>query len=557
MGFADVFGIVATVGANPATSSAEVPGTIIHGKRWMEIQLVGEAYGNSGFQRGVSVFPTLNDEVHFVTDDDLMSIYGNTGPSMVTIGSQASSEGLPASVDIDRIVTRHAAILGSTGSGKSNTVAGLLKSITSGSYPNARVVVIDPHGEYGDALKETAVVFSLGDKQKPLIVPYWAMTFDELAWFLVDRRSSSETQQDMKLRDTILEHKKLQCQNLKSGAVSPEDIIADSPIPFNLRQIWYDLYTQEFATLNTNDDWNTIAYKKNDAGLCRGSAEKVIPPEFDAPGAGSSPPFKSKKQNNLGSYLNKIFARLRDKRFDFLLNPGSYDGVQKDLHDLVVDWMAHDRPITILDLSAIPSEVMDLIIGLVTRILFETMIWGRDLPGIGRQRPLLIVYEEAHLYLSKGQSQFVQGYASHAARRILKEGRKYGIGAVVVSQRPSELDETILSQCGTFFALRLSTSDDQGRVKSTVPDSLAGLIDLLPALRTGEAIILGEAVPIPVRVRVRLVEPRPSSSDPEPAKSWSSQRVDNAPYATAITRWRQQFESTPEKGGDSDGKNAS
>ena len=178
------------------------------------------------------------------------------------------------------------------------------------------------------------------------------------------------------------------------------------------------------------------------------------------------------------------------------------------------------------------------------------MFWGRDLPSIGRQRPLLIIYEEAHSYLPKGGSgQFVSGYAGKSVRRVLKEGRKYGVGAIVVSQRPSELDETILSQCGTFFALRLSNPDDQGRVRSTVPDALAGLIDLLPALRTGEALVLGEAVQIPSRIRLPLVEPRPKSDDPEPAKRWKGKRVKIPPYDKAVTGWRRQRTVSLEKKG--------
>jgi len=168
------------------------------------------------------------------------------------------------------------------------------------------------------------------------------------------------------------------------------------------------------------------------------------------------------------------------------------------------------------------------------------MFWGRNLDGMGRQRPLLLVYEEAHLYLRGGTSQFVVGSSSKAARRVFKEGRKYGVGAIVISQRPSELDETVLSQCGTFFAMRLSKSDDQGPIKSVVPDSLGGLVEMLPALRTGEAIVLGEAVQIPTRVRCPLVERRPRSDDPEPAKRWGEKRVATPPYGTAVTAWRRQ-----------------
>jgi len=542
LGFLNLYGIVSMVGASEISKPDETDIPLPLGQRWVEIQLVGESYGKEKFQRGISVFPTLDDEVHIVAEDDLAIIYGALGPSMVEIGTHAASESLPATIDIDKIITRHAAILGSTGSGKSNTVAGLLKALTNGVFPNACIVVIDPHGEYGAALKDRARIFSIGDKTNPLEVPYWALSFDELAWFLVDRRGASESQPDKALRDRIFEEKQKFCNKLKSGSVATNEITPDSPIPFNLKKMWYDLYLKEHATLMEKDNWNTIAYKKKDRDHeLKGDIDKVIPPQFKPPGTSSNPPFKSNRFLGLSSYLNKIEARLRDRSFDFLLNAGDYDGIKKDLNDLIFSWLGHEHAITVLDLGGIPFEVSDLIVGVVTRILFEGMFWGRNLPGIGKQRPLLLVYEEAHAYLPRGTGgQFVAGYAGRAVRRVLKEGRKYGVGAIVVSQRPSELDETVLSQCGTFFALRLSNADDQGRVKSMVPDALAGLIDLLPALRTGEALVLGEAVQIPSRIRLPLIEPRPDSGDPEPAKRWKEKRVAKPPYNKAITSWRKQ-----------------
>ena len=542
LGFLNLYGVVSMVGASEISKPNEIDIPLPLGQRWVEIQLVGESYGKEGFQRGVSVFPTLDDEVHIVTEDDLAIIYGALGPSTVEIGTHAASESLPATIDIDKIVTRHAAILGSTGSGKSNIVAGLLRVLTNGVFPNAGIVVIDPHGEYGAALKDRARVFSIGDKVNPLIVPYWALSFDELAWFLVNRRSASESQQDKNFRDRIFEEKQGFCEKLKAGVVTADEITPDSPIPFNLKKLWHDLYLREHATLMEKDNWSKIAYRKDDHGNeLKGDMTKVIPPQFEPPGVSSTPPFKSNRSLALSSYLNKIEARLRDKNFDFLLNVGDYNGVKKDLHDLLLSWLGHEHTVTVLNLGGIPSDVSDLVVGVVTRIIFEGMFWGRNLPGLGKQRPLLIIYEEAHAYLPRGtEGQFVAGYAGSAVRRILKEGRKYGIGAIIVSQRPSELDETILSQCGTFFALRLSNVDDQGRVKSIVPDALAGLIDLLPALRTGEALILGEAVQIPSRVRFPLIEPRPDSGDPEPAKRWKEKRVAKPLYNKAITGWRKQ-----------------
>ena len=542
LGFLNLYGVVSMVGASESAQLEELELIAPPGQRWIEVQLVGESYGQEGFQRGISVFPTLDDEVHIVTDEDITLIYGSLTPNMIQIGTHATSESLPATIDLNKLVTRHAAILGSTGSGKSNTVAGFLKKLSNGDFPNAQIVVIDPHGEYAAALEERARVIAIGDSKYPLLIPYWALSFDELAWFLVDRRAASESQQDIVLRDRIFELKRKSCPELKACPVDTSDITVDSPVPFDLKSMWYEFYLNEHATLKVKDDWTSVAYKINEGGgELKGSAEKGIPPQFEPPGPGGSSPFRSPRAIGLGPYLNKILGRLRDRRFDFLLSPSEFDGVNRDLDDLLAGWINHEHAITVLDLGGVPPEVTDLVVGVVTRILFEAMFWGRDMLGIGRQRPLLIVYEEAHAYLPRGGSgQFVSGYASKSVRRILKEGRKYGVGAIVVSQRPSELDETILSQCGTFFALRLSNPDDQGRVRSTVPDALAGLIDLLPALRTGESLVLGEAVQIPSRIRLPLVEPRPKSNDPDPTKCWSEDYIKDVCYAEVVTAWRRQ-----------------
>lgn len=543
LGFLNLYGIVSMVGSSEIDHPEENETFFsISGQRWIEIQLVGESYGKGPFERGVSLFPTIDDEVHIVTNEDLAIIYGNNDESMITIGSLAASENLPAKINIDKILTRHAAIIGSTGSGKSNTVAGFLKSLATESFPNAQIVVIDTHGEYSAALKDRATVFGLGHSENPLIIPFWALSFSELMWFLVDRKGASETQQDIALRDKIFELKKEACSKI-TNKVAPIDITVDAPIPFDIKKMWYDLYLYEKATLRAKDNWTQVAYKKDASNReMKGQVRNLsIPPQFEPPGAGSSPPFKSNRELFITQYLNKMVGRFNDKRFDFLLEPTPYDGIKSDLSDLLSSWLNHKHSITILDLAGIPPEVIDLVVGLVTRIIFEGNFWGRDLPAIGRQRPILLVYEEAHTYLPKGgQAQYVSGFAGAAVRRVVKEGRKYGVGAMVISQRPSELDETILSQCGTFFALRLSNSNDQSRIKSTVPDSLEGLTNLLPALRTGEAIILGEAIQIPCRARLPLIEPRPKSVDPEPVKRWKETKYKTPPYDKAVVGWRTQ-----------------
>jgi len=250
-----------------------------------------------------------------------------------------------------------------------------------------------------------------------------------------------------------------------------------------------------------------------------------------------------------------LASKLRDPRFAFLFKPGAWlpdlDGkTAKDLDALLQNWIGGPQAITILDLSGIPSAVLNDLIGALLRILYDALFWARKLPEGGRERPLLIVLEEAHAYLGKENS----GAAATAVRRIAKEGRKYGVGLMVVSQRPSEIDQTILSQCGTIFAMRLANDIDRGHVTSAASDNLKGLFEMLPVLRTGEAVIVGEAVSLPVRT---LIDPpaknrRPDSVDPrvvvrgslqkdgfEGPGGWNQKR-DKVDYVAMVRQWRKQ-----------------
>ena len=330
VGFLNLYAIVTMVGASEAAGDATEQGShlIVHGQRWIEIQLIGESYGQDRFQRGVSVFPTLDDEVHVVTEADLSLIYSTESASMIEVGTHSASEALKAFIDLDKLVTRHGAILGSTGSGKSNTVARLLKSISGGTFPNSMIVVIDPHGEYGPALAGSAKVFSIGSKTSPLIVPYWALAFDELAWFLVDRKGAGETLQDALLRDRILQQKRASCTKLKAGNVTPEEITVDSPIPFSLKELGY--YFDRLEKVTYKDMGRTV-----EALLKEGNQSLLRSAQFESPGAGSSAPFKPAPPPMMASNVARMFARLRDPRFAFLLNSGEYDGTTKDLDDLL------------------------------------------------------------------------------------------------------------------------------------------------------------------------------------------------------------------------------
>ena len=540
IGFTLLYGVISQVGAS------SVPENLIdqqpYGNRWMTVHLVGEGTTKGSFQRGISQYPTIGDEAHLVSEKDLTKIYGKVSDvNYIKIGNIASSESIPALLDVDKLVTRHSAIVGSTGSGKSNTVTSLLKAINSGNYPKAKIILIDPHSEYHTALKDYSKVYSI-DGDNPLKIPYWCLSYNELALILFDKKQATDMPQDLRFQQEILKQKIELSSKLKSGVITENQITVNSPIPFDLKKIWYELYIETFATVNTKGDLSTIAYQTDaDGNELKGNKDTLELPKFQPPGNGGSAPFIYTQNKLLSSYLNKLRGKLLDNRIDFIFDTTEYDGVKKDLDDLLSEWINHDKPITILDLGGIPFDVMDLAVGLISRLSYETMFWGRFLDGIGRQRPILMVYEEAHSYLPKGGSnQFVQGYSSSAVRRICKEGRKYGIGALIISQRPSDLDSSILSQCGTFITLRLSSSDDQSIIRSSIPDNSSGLADSLPSLRTGEAIVIGEAIKIPSRVLIPLMKPRPDSNDAVPSLEWKKEDIENPDFARAVSNWRRQ-----------------
>ena len=530
VGFLNLFGIVAVVGSTELRNDND---PILSGsaQRWLEVQLIGESLGTEKFERGISTFPTLDDEVHIITGEYAGLILGAKSTAAVPVGRHVVATNLPAHIDVNKAVARHTCIVGATGSGKSNAVAVLLNQFAHSSFPSAQIVVIDPHGEYASAFPDSAKVFRIGDSVSPLCIPHWVLTFDEITALLFDRRPGSEMPQDVAIRDRVFTLKKEAVATLKAGKLSPEDITVDAPIPFDLTQLWYSFDRAERVTYSDPQKSKEALVEEGDATTLKPARFQPHTPTNTAPYKGTPP------VANMGPYITRLYNRLRDARFDFLLQPGSYDGAAKDLGDLLLDWVGHNRPITVFDLSNAPHEVIDLAIGAISRVLFDACFWGRSVPGIGRTRPLVVVYEEAHVYLSKQGISY--GYAKRAAQRIMKEGRKYGVGAVIVSQRPSEVDDTILSQCGTFIAMRLTNSSDQGQIKSTVPDAMAGMLELLPALRTGEALIMGEAVQFPYRVQIELVANRPDSRDPLVNDRWSEPRV-SADYDGIVTGWRAQ-----------------
>jgi len=555
IGYIDLFGVVSQVGASAVPERlAEIE---MHGHRWLTIQLMGEGTRRGEFKRGLSQYPTIGDTVHLVTEEDLKRIYGRPdSPKYIKVGNIASSESIPALVDINSLITRHCAVVGSTGTGKSTTVAGLLNTIAdAGRFTSARVIVIDIHGEYAAAMQDQANIFRINPEERrnelQLYIPYWALKFDELLSVTFsdilndpDRRAIIEKITDKKLAALRIKPR---------DGVTESTLNVDTPVPFSIHQLWYELHLLVISThLQTgNQTTDTVAFEKDESGnvIDCGDPMKVRPPKCK--------PQNISKEATPKVYLSqstlniRLAYKLRDSRYNFLFFPGDWlpdkGGVpKKDLDELLYQWLECKKPVTILDLSGIPPEILNTVIGALLRIIYDSLFWARKLSEGGRERPLLVVLEEAHAYLGKDDV----GPAAQAVRKIVKEGRKYGIGAMIISQRPVEIDTTILSQCGTFFAMRLTNAHDHSQVISVAPENLEGLFSMLPILRTGEAIIVGEAVHIPIRA---LIDPppknrRPDSQDPVVYDDfwpggWNRER-EPSNYREVVRLWRKQDPSS-------------
>jgi len=533
MGNITIYAIVAAVSDRPFADDGD--GENRNSSKFLSVQLIGEKIGDGEFEKGVGTYPTIGDEVHLVIEQDLFEIYGEKDAGSIEIGKHSSSDNLGVYVDAHNLVLRHCGILGSTGSGKSNATVSILKSILDG-YVGSRVMLVDPHGEYASAFPNSKVL-RINEVIEPLVIPFWLMTFEELAYFLVGADYRDEQKIEYRLLRDLVTELKRENVNLKAGVVNRDLITADSPIPFSARRLWYEMNWNINASFSTSVKDEQL--KNTAQQLAPGDAEQLIPASFEAYAMNNAAPYKSKHMEYY-SYEKKLLSRLKDSRYDFLFDPGDYKTADspKDLHDLLADWIGCPQRLTILDLSGVPFEVLDITIGLITRFVYDSMFWGRREPYTGKQRPLLLAFEEAHTYLGKNDKS---SYSKAAVEKVFKEGRKFGVGALLISQRPSELSETILSQIGTLIALRLTNSSDQSIVKSAAPDNLNSLMDLLASLRVGEAVVSGEAIKIPSRVRLKLNYPRPTSEDPKLIECWTQEfPPDGENYKAVVTKIREQ-----------------
>ncbi len=536
LGYATLYGIVTQIG------SSAIPENLkelyiddydkLKNNRWVNIVLVGEQIGEK-FERGVVQFPSTGDYVHLVTIKDLNIIYGGYNESnSLTVGNISVSESLDARVDLDKLISRHTAIVGSTGSGKSNAVSILLQSIAKRNFKSARIVVIDPHGEYNESLSKHSYLLTInGGNQSNLVIPFWALPFNELLNIFSSNLSDQNREY---IREKVVEAK-IESVRTNGIAVEIESITADSPIPFSIKRLWFELDDFERMTLQADRINPSLI-------IVPGDIENLKSNQYPPAGIGNAAPFVNMRAKGILSFLDGMRNKLNNSSYNFLFAPGEFTPdaggkTTKDLDTLFQIWLANGKPITILDLSGVPSEIMISISGTLLKIIYDGLFWGLNTLVGGKKQPILLVLEEAHNYLKAGENSI----SSRTVQTIAKEGRKYGVGLLLATQRPSEIDETVLSQCGTFIALRMNNSKDRGHIRSAVQDELQSMIDILPSLRTGEALISGEAVKIPTRVKFFKAHEAVKGSDPKASELWNNDIINQeVEYQKLLKSWRNQ-----------------
>ncbi len=542
VGYSDLYAVVVAVGGDlhttdelplPHVATTTASSTAV----WhLTAVLFGEASGGH-FERGISQYPTVGEEVHLSTAYDQQVIYSrDLGRDDLELGKIAGSQSIPARLVLSSLLTRHSCVVGSTGAGKSNVVAVALEELSD--YPAARVLVIDPHGEYSAVATGKSITLTPGGTKggagsRELHVPYWALPATELIELGFGPVTATFGEY---LRERIRELR-LEAARLMGDPPPDESVTADSPIPFSIRRLWYELEVDERATFKeANKQDNTTRTKL----ISRGSAATLEPPRYPPATSVNSAPYHNRARRNVSKQLDLLRTRLLDDKYKFLFDPAhpstpdEAGRVKADLDDVIAEWVGHDQPITVVDVSSIPAEALPLVVGTMLRIVYDALFWAQDLEVGGRKQPLLVVLDEAHLFLA-GE----EGSLAHSVlTRIAKEGRKYGVGLMLVSQRPSDIDSALLSQCGTMIALRVTNGQDRAAVSSAVPDDLGSLVATLPSLRTGEALVLGEALQVPSRVRVRLARTKPAGGDPSLPTAWLGHRPSPSGYTQAIKNWR-------------------
>ena len=475
--------------------------TALADERIIEADLFGEGYYDYDhkegkeklvFERGVSNYPLPQQNVYLTPTSELQAIYSTGERAGINLGKHVGGGNAECFADLNELVGKHTAILGATGTGKSGATAAVIHSILSkrdakqGWTP--QIVILDPHGEYSSAFSGAKVI-STDDNSMSL--PFWLLDFQESINLFIGKTEHEATSQTNIVKNALLQAR--QAGGKAIGLTVADLITVDSPVPYKLPGF-----------------------------------KKFIE---------DSMPTQPSKQDSHRSILSKIETLERDARLKFMM--ADWDGEEDPLPKIIQNLIEESRRPCIIDLSGVPNEIAGIASAMIARTLFNFKV--RQTQERRQNSPMLLVCEEAHRYVpNTGEAQYEA--ARNAIQRIAKEGRKYGIGLFLISQRPGEVDATVLSQCNSWIVLRITNSGDKDRVRGILPDSMSGMTNMLSGLRRQEALFVGQATTLPSRIRIRDLSPEhlPRSNDIDFDKGWQNPGIDAAEVQDVIKIWRYQ-----------------
>jgi uncharacterized protein len=429
----------------------------------MEVQLIGSVVGTR-FEKGIAAFPALGTDVFMTDDEDMSRLFASFAQFGFAIGDISGYAGERQYLDPNKFFGKHIALLGSTGSGKSTAVASILQKVQM--FSNTHVIILDIHNEYSAAFHDFGNLINITD----LELPYWFMNFEEMRETFIDESEQSAQSQMMLLKDLVLNSKKAHSPELQ------EQLTIDTPVYYDLNEV-----RAKFQFYDT----------ERISGYSGGQSREG--------------PF----YGQFTRFLVRLDSRMSDKRYEFMFKPRKHTD-STAIKDIITRIFGLDikRQVTVIDLSGVPFDIVNVIVSLLARTVFDFNFWNKA----KSEFPVLLVFEEAHNYLPQIPTPNNRA-ARRTVERIAKEGRKYGVSCMIVSQRPSDVSETILSQCNNFVTLRLTNPNDQNYVKKLVPDSFGNMLEFLPSLRQGEALVIGDATALPLRVLIDFPAPPPNSAD--------------------------------------------
>lgn len=478
------------------------------------------------FKRGADSFPQIDRDCFLIEGGNLQRFMGLLGKDLdekqrLELGHFVIDRSAVAIANGDRFFQRHAAILGSTGSGKSCAVSLILERAHARKHAN--IIVFDMHGEYASLANPPvpedgtepipiAAMFKIagpGDLDKPpenaLFLPYWLLNREEMLSMILDRSDQNAPNQAARFTTHVREFKDKTLKDEKQESVRATFTV-DSPVPYKLTDLLMKL-------------------REDDTGMKPGKTKEEIKGDWNG---------------KLTRFISRLEAKAEDRRYGFMFKPPEaahkYDWLAKQIAKLLAPGEGK-HGIKVVDFSEVPSDVLPVVTGVFARLLYDVQFWMQP----EKRTPFVFVCDEAHLYLPvREDADAVEKQALYSFERIAKEGRKYGVSLLVVSQRPSDVSRTILSQCNNFLILRLTNDQDQNVVRRLMPDSLAGVLDGLPLLDTGEALLLGDAILLPARIKLKFPAIEPLSQTRNFWQEWGEKTPDSAAVAAAVETLRRQ-----------------